>query len=74
MAKPTRWVVYRMALLGGHPGHNAVCSQAEWEALERDRPGRHTLIQAGIDNEGQAERLARSLQSPPETPKPPPRW
>ena len=39
---------------------NAVCRQSEWEAMERAQPGYHTLVQAGITNEGEAERLARS--------------
>jgi len=38
---------------------NAVCEQAEWEAMELARPGYHRLIQAGIASEGDAERLAR---------------
>ena len=39
---------------------NAVCEQCEWDAMELAQPGRHALIQAGITNEGEAERLARS--------------
>ena len=48
-------------------GPNAVCEQSEWEAMERDRPGLHTLIRSGIASEGEAERLARStpLLPPP---------
>jgi len=37
----------------------AVCEQAEWDAIELANPGVNTLIQAGISNEGEAERLAR---------------
>ena len=59
--KPTMsWVVYRMTLRGKTSGMNAVCEQSEWEAMERIKPGYHTLIRAGITNEGEAERLARS--------------
>jgi len=53
------WVVYQMSL-NGHPlGMNAVCEQSEWDAMELDRPGYHTLIRAGIANECEAEKLAR---------------
>jgi hypothetical protein len=62
--KPTFWVVYRMTVHGKKSGINAVCEQGEWDAMERDRPGYHTLVQAGIPTEGEAERLARS--TPPE--------
>jgi hypothetical protein len=41
-------------------GSNAVCEQGEWDAMERANPGQHSLIHAGITNEGEAERLARS--------------
>ena len=54
------WVVYRMTIHGKPSGMNAVCEQSEWEAMERAQPGYHTLVQAGITNEGEAERLARS--------------
>jgi len=53
------WVVYRMTVGGRVPGVNAVCEQGEWDAIQRQQPGCHTLIRAGIDNEGEAERLAR---------------
>jgi hypothetical protein len=58
--KPTSWVIYRMTIHGKTTGMNAVCEQREWEAIELDRPGYHTLLQAGITNEGEAERLARN--------------
>jgi hypothetical protein len=56
----TSWVVYKMTLHGRKFGQNAVCSQSDWEAIELDRPGYHTLIRAGITNEQDAERLARA--------------
>ena len=59
-AKPVSWVVYRMKIHGKEGGMSAVCEQAEWEAIERAEPGRHTLVLAGIANEGEAERRARS--------------
>jgi len=58
--QPVSWVVYRMTLHGKPNGMNAVCEQAEWEEMERVKPGYHTLVRAGITNEGEAERLARS--------------
>jgi hypothetical protein len=53
------WVVYQMPVKGTPEGMRGICQQAEWEAMELARPGVHTLIQAGIANEGEAERLAR---------------
>lgn len=53
------WVVYKMTVWGKLAGPNAVCIQSEWEELERQRPGHHQLIRAGITNEPEAEKLAR---------------
>jgi hypothetical protein len=53
------WVVYKMAVHKKPDGMNAVCEQSEWDAMERDQPGQHTLIRAGIANEAEAELLAR---------------
>ena len=36
-----------------------MCEQREWEAMDLAKPGYYTLIQSGISNEGEAERLAR---------------
>jgi len=55
------WVVYRMTLRNKTTGMGAVCEQAEWEAMELAKPGYHTLVRAGITNEGEAERLARGV-------------
>ena len=52
------WVVYRMTV-PGKPAVNAVCEQAEWDAMELAHPGRHTLVRSGITNEAEAEKLAR---------------
>lgn len=65
------WVVYRMTIHGKPTQMNAVCEQKEWEAMELAQPGRHTLVQAGISNEGEAERLARSRPVDGNTTKPP---
>jgi hypothetical protein len=67
-SKFVSWVVYKMTLHGKPVGVTAVCEQAEWDAMELSRPGYHQLIQSGIANEGEAERLARSGQSSPPTP------
>ena len=67
----TQWVVYRMGTVLRQVGHNAICTQAKWDAMESLRPGHHTLIRGHIGNEGEAERLARDLQTPPAQPKPP---
>jgi hypothetical protein len=53
------WVVYQMMVHGKLVGGGAVCEQREWEAMQRIQPGHHTLIQANIANEGEAEALAR---------------
>jgi hypothetical protein len=53
------WVVYRMTVHRKPTGANAVCEQGEWEEMERAQPGYHTLVQAGIASEAEAERLAR---------------
>lgn len=53
------WVVYQAAVKGMEQGPNAVCDQAEWEALEAAAPGANRLIRGGIANEAEAERLAR---------------
>ena len=53
------WVVYKMTLHGKKDQMNAVCEQSEWDAMELARPGYHTLVQAHIGDEGEAEKLAR---------------
>lgn len=52
------WVVYLMTV-HKKPSVNAMCSQSEWEEMEREKPGYHTLIQGGIASENEAERMAR---------------
>jgi hypothetical protein len=63
--KTVSWVVYRMTMRvkGQTTGMGAVCEQGEWEAMERTQPGHHMLIRAGITNEGEAERLARTIET-----------
>jgi hypothetical protein len=55
------WVIYRMTLHNDAVRRPAVCLQSEWDAMEKTRPGYHSLIQAGVPSEGEAERLAREL-------------
>jgi len=69
--KVMSWVVYRMTIRGKPTRMNAVCEQVEWEAMERAQPGYHTLLLAGITNEGEAERLARTSPLDGDTGKPP---
>jgi hypothetical protein len=57
--KPVAWVVYQMTMPGKYTGMNAVCEQSEWEAMELARPGYHTLIRSGIQEESEVEKLAR---------------
>jgi hypothetical protein len=57
--KPVVWAVYSFPMKGSPDGMRAVCEQGEWEAMDRAKPGFYTLIQAGIEHEGEAERLAR---------------
>ena len=64
------WVVYLMTLHNHQGGMNAVCEQSEWDEMERARPGYHTLIRAGITNEGEAERLARGTSGDPKGRRP----
>ena len=53
------WVVYTVPLTGQPDGPRAVCTDAEWVVLDRERPGVYTLVRAGIPTEPEAERLAR---------------
>ncbi len=62
MSKPEEsvtWAVYQVGTQEKTAGLNVVCEQAEWDELERARPGYHTLVRGGIPNEGEAELLAR---------------
>jgi hypothetical protein len=59
-ARTKSWVVYRRAIYRKSRGIFAVCEQSEWDAMVLATPGHSTLIRAGIANEGEAERFARS--------------
>jgi hypothetical protein len=71
MRRATTWVVYQMPVKGVPEGVRGICEQWEWDAMELAKPGVNTLIQAGITNEGEAERLARgsSGETPPRNAK-----
>ena len=69
-SKPRAWVVYRLGPGHPHAGNHVVCSQAEWDALDRAVPGMHTLVMGLIPSEGLAEQLARSFQPPPQAATP----
>lgn len=65
--KMETWVVYKTiaSVERKQDVSNAVCEQSEWDAMELAQPGRHTLIQAGIQNEAEAEKLARGTSGDP---------
>ena len=48
-----------MTVHGGLGTVNAVCDQAEWEALEARKSGLHKPVRSGITTETEAEKLAR---------------
>jgi hypothetical protein len=60
-----------MTLHGNAVGGNVVCEQREWDALERARPGFHTLLHTGLKTEQEAEKLARGTagETTPKKPK-----
>jgi hypothetical protein len=57
------WAVYGRSVRAGAQGAaaavHAVCTQADWDAIQAADPGAYTLVRGGILNEGEAERLAR---------------
>ena len=53
------WVVYKMTMPKNMVGGNVVCEQREWEVIEAQRPGYHTLLHSGLKTEQEAEKLAR---------------
>jgi hypothetical protein len=55
--RPPSRVIYRAVVQGVATGPNGVCEQAEWEEMERAKPG--------IADEAVAERLARGTSGDP---------
>jgi hypothetical protein len=64
------WVVYRMTMHRNTAGGNVVCEQREWDVLEAERPGFHTLLHSGLRTEQEAEKLARGTAGDPVPRKP----
>jgi hypothetical protein len=58
------WVVYLMHLPKKET-RNAVCQQSEWDEMELAQPGKHFIIQSGIESEAEAELLARGASGDP---------
>lgn len=54
-----------MSIKGSAAGVNAVCTHAEWAAMEVSRPGYYPLLRGGIGSENEAERLARGTSGDP---------
>ena len=54
------WVVFRMTVHKRVERMTAVCTQTEWDAMERSRPGYHQIVRGGIATEVEAEMLARN--------------
>jgi hypothetical protein len=76
MTKAASWVVYKTTVhLNYRVSHevNVVCSQAEWDAMERAHAGGHTLVREGIPTEREAELLARGTSGDPKHRPLPPR-
>ena len=63
--RPESWVIYRAVVRGEVIGPTGVCEQAEWEAMERAKPGGTWVVQSGIADEAVAERLARGTSGDP---------
>ena len=63
--RPQPWVIYRAVVQGEVTGPHGVCEQAEWEAMERAKPGGTVVVQSGIADEAVAERLARGTSGDP---------
>lgn len=62
--EPTAWVVYQMPTNTSGVAMNAICTQDEWEQMEREQPGELQLVREHINSETEAERLVRSLLTP----------
>ena len=56
------WVVYEKQV-PGKPKMTLVCDHLEWDEMEQIQPSYNVVIRAGITNEGEAERLARSTSA-----------
>jgi hypothetical protein len=61
---PPEWVVYQTPPIGKDGPGTVVAERAEWERLERERPGQFLLLRAGMATEGEAEQFARTASGP----------
>ncbi len=59
---PDVWVVYRIAPTKHAAERTIICTQVEWDVMQREHPGHNTLVRDQIIGEPEAERLVRSLQ------------
>ena len=59
--RTTCWAVYlkTVTISKQTVTSNAVCEQAEWDAMDKAEPGVHTLVRGRIETEEEAEKLAR---------------
>jgi hypothetical protein len=57
-AKIEKWIVYE-TISGPNTGIRSVCTTGEWSELELRKPGENRLVQNGIANENEADKLAR---------------
>lgn len=57
----TCWAVYQRTITVSKKEvvSNALCEQAEWEAMDLAEPGVYTLVREQIGSEEEAEKLAR---------------
>jgi hypothetical protein len=52
------WVIYSTPQKNEKP-LLVMCEQAEWDAIEADRPGRNSFVKGGFLSESEAERFMR---------------
>ncbi len=64
LKEPTVWAVYQLPTNKQGVQMNVICSQDEWEVLDREHPGINVLVRDQIPSETEAERLVRSLTVP----------
>ncbi len=68
--KVQKWVVYE-TVTGPQAGMKSVCTTDDWRVVESRDPGKNRIVKAGIDDENEAEKLARGTSGDLKTrPKP----
>ncbi len=58
-----RWVVFETAVHVKGRRLTVICEQDEWDAMDPGLRENYVLIKDAIENEGEAERLARSAST-----------